>query len=58
MIPGFHANPSAQPDMPIYQGRLLVEVRGIEPLTSAVRRQRSTELSYTPKVQVKRSKGP
>jgi hypothetical protein len=26
----------------------LVEVRGFEPLTSAVRRQRSTGLSYTP----------
>ena len=28
----------------------LVEVRGFEPLTSAVRRQRSTGLSYTPEV--------
>ena len=27
----------------------LVEVRGFEPLTSAVRRQRSTGLSYTPR---------
>jgi hypothetical protein len=26
----------------------IVEVRGFEPLTSAVRRQRSTGLSYTP----------
>jgi hypothetical protein len=26
-----------------------VEVRGFEPLTSAVRRQRSTGLSYTPR---------
>jgi hypothetical protein len=28
--------------------RLLVEVRGFEPLTPAVRRQCSTGLSYTP----------
>src|SRR5688572_3293605 len=28
--------------------RVLVEVRGFEPLASAVRRQRSTGLSYTP----------
>jgi hypothetical protein len=27
-----------------------VEVRGFEPLASAVRRQRSTGLSYTPEV--------
>jgi len=36
---------------------LLVEVRGFEPLTPAVRRQCSTGLSYTPVVPSKPSKG-
>lgn len=36
---------------------LLVEVRGFEPLTPAVRRQCSTGLSYTPRDPAKRSRG-
>jgi hypothetical protein len=34
---------------PLDPGLCGVEVRGFEPLTSAVRRQRSTGLSYTPR---------